>query len=49
MKKTYTKKFEFEGQMVKYYNRLAKDAKIEWCASYTNKNGEYVVMWTYKA
>lgn len=49
MKKTYTKNFEYEGQMINYYNKVAKNNKVEWCGRYTDKNGRYTVKWTYKA
>ena len=44
----YTKKFEFKGQQVNYYNKVRKNPKVALCWMETNAKLGYVVCWKYK-
>jgi uncharacterized pyridoxamine 5'-phosphate oxidase family protein len=45
---TYTKTFQFKGQMINYYNKVKNNPNIAFCTMYTDVRTGFTIMYTYK-
>jgi hypothetical protein len=46
--KTYTKTFQYKGQMINYYKKLMADPKVVPYCTYYEVNRGYVILYHYK-
>ena len=46
--KTYTKTFQYKGQMINYYKKLVADERVITYCTYYEANKGYVILYSYR-